>query len=46
MKAGGIKTNTDFQSEAQSLIKGLANKGFTNFISTSELWDLRQKRLK
>jgi len=30
----------------KSLIKGLANKGFTNFISTNELWDLRQKRLK
>jgi len=24
------------------LIKGLASKGFTNFISTSELWELRQ----
>ena len=30
----------------KSLIKGLAKKGFTNFISTNELWDLRQKRLK
>jgi predicted nucleic acid-binding protein len=30
----------------KSLIKGLANKGFTNFISTNELWDLRQNRLK
>jgi predicted nucleic acid-binding protein len=30
----------------KSLIKGLANKGFTNFISTNELWDLRQKKLK
>lgn len=30
----------------KSLIKGLANKGFTNFISTNELWDLRQSRLK
>jgi len=29
----------------KTLIKGLANKGFTNFISTNELWDLRQKRL-
>jgi len=28
-----------------SLIKGLANKGFTNFISTNELWNLRQKKL-
>lgn len=30
----------------KALIKGLANKGFTNFISTNELWDLRQNRLK
>jgi predicted nucleic acid-binding protein len=30
----------------KSLIKGLANKGFTNFISTNELLDLRQNRLK
>lgn len=30
----------------KTLIKGLANKGFTNFISTNELWDLRQKKLK
>lgn len=30
----------------KSLIKGLANKGFMNFISTNELWDLRQNRLK
>jgi predicted nucleic acid-binding protein len=30
----------------KSLIKGLAKKGFTNFISTNELWDLRQKRQK
>lgn len=28
------------------LIKGLANKGFTNFISTNELWDMRQNKLK
>jgi predicted nucleic acid-binding protein len=28
----------------KSLIKGLANKGFTNFISTNELWDLRQNK--
>jgi len=26
--------------------KGLAKKGFTNFISTNELWDLRQNKLK
>lgn len=30
----------------KSLIKGLANKGFTNFISTNELWELRQTKLK
>lgn len=30
----------------KSLIKGLAKKGFTNFISTNELWDLRQKKQK
>jgi len=30
----------------KSLIKGLANKGFTNFISTNELWDLRQNKMK
>ena len=30
----------------KALIKGLANKGFTNFISTNELWELRQKKLK
>lgn len=30
----------------KSLIKGLAKKGFANFISTNELWDLRQKRQK
>ena len=30
----------------KSLIKGLANKGFTNFISTNELWDLRQVKLQ
>lgn len=30
----------------KALIKGLANKGFTNFISTNELWNLRQNRLK
>ena len=29
-----------------NLIKGLANKGFTNFISTNELWDLRQVKLQ
>ena len=28
------------------LIKGLAKKGFTNFISTNELWDLRQNKLE
>lgn len=37
---------TKVWSGDKSLIKGLANKGFTNFISTNELWDLRQKRLK
>jgi predicted nucleic acid-binding protein len=30
----------------KSLIKGLAHKGFTNFISTNELWDLRQNKFK
>lgn len=30
----------------KALIKGLANKGFTNFISTNELWDLRQIKFK
>lgn len=30
----------------KALIKGLANKGFTNFISTNELWELRQKKFK
>ena len=30
----------------KSLIKGLANKGFTNFISTNELWELRQVKLQ
>lgn len=30
----------------KTLIKGLANKGFTNFISTNKLWDLRQNKLK
>jgi predicted nucleic acid-binding protein len=29
----------------KALIKGLANKGFTNFISTNELWDIRQNKL-
>ena len=28
----------------KSLIKGLENKGFTNFISTNELWDVRQSK--
>lgn len=30
----------------KALIKGLASKGFTNFISTNELWDLRQNKTK
>jgi predicted nucleic acid-binding protein len=30
----------------KKLIKGLANKGFTNFISTNELWDLRQAKIQ
>jgi predicted nucleic acid-binding protein len=30
----------------KALIKGLASKGFTNFISTSELWDLRQNKIQ
>jgi predicted nucleic acid-binding protein len=29
----------------KALIKGLANKGFTNFISTNELWEIRQNKL-
>lgn len=28
----------------KALIKGLANKGFTNFISINELWNLRQSK--
>jgi predicted nucleic acid-binding protein len=28
------------------LIKGLAEKGFTNFISTNELWDYRQNKME
>lgn len=28
------------------LIKGLAEKGFTNFISTNELWDFRRNRME
>jgi predicted nucleic acid-binding protein len=30
----------------KSLIKGLASKGFTNFISLNELWDLRQVKIQ
>ena len=30
----------------KSLIKGLASKGFTNFISLNELWDLRQVKMQ
>jgi predicted nucleic acid-binding protein len=30
----------------KKLVKGLASKGFTNFISTNELWDLRQFKLQ
>ena len=30
----------------KSLIKGLASKGFTNFISMNELWDLRQIKIQ
>ncbi len=30
----------------KSLIKGLAGKGFTNFISLNELWDLRQVKIQ
>ena len=29
----------------KTLIHALANKGFTNFISTNELWDLRENKL-
>jgi predicted nucleic acid-binding protein len=28
------------------LIKGLAEKGFTNFISTNELWDCRKNKME
>lgn len=30
----------------KKLINGLSKKGFTNFISTGELWSLRQRRVK
>jgi predicted nucleic acid-binding protein len=30
----------------KALIKGLANKGFTNFISTDELWNFRLNKFK
>jgi len=30
----------------KALIKGLAKKGFTNFISTEELYGLREKKIK
>ncbi len=30
----------------KALIKGLAGKGFTNFISTNELWNLRQDKFE